>query len=191
MIAGGTVARWTWGCFAQDGEPIAACLQTLMAAVTTIEKSGRLTRGTYASVAVHEAGLSNSYLFRGNLRFDSAVPSSATARHLTTQMTAYLRSGEIGSVYASLDLAGAVTDGDRGTDARSSVQLTNGVRRRWWPWPSRPPHPDGGQLLDSVQRRRPGALVRDLHDVLAEPFRIWLGHSDSFPICPTEQVPSK
>ncbi|MFC9943138.1 hypothetical protein [Streptomyces pratensis] len=115
MIAGSTVARWTWGRFGQDSEPIAACLQTLLVAVFSVEKSGRLVSGPHASVSVHEAGRSNSFLLRGNLKIDSGLPSSATARHLTTQVMAALRPGEVGSVYASLNLAGAVIDGGRDT----------------------------------------------------------------------------
>ncbi|MFJ3630896.1 hypothetical protein [Streptomyces sp. NPDC090112] len=45
----------------------------------------------------------------------------------------------------------------------------------------------GGHLLD---RHTWGAVSRDPHDVLAELFRIGLGHSDILPTCPTGQASS-
>ncbi|MEV5594052.1 hypothetical protein [Streptomyces sp. NPDC052496] len=61
-------------------------------------------------MSVHEAGQSNSYLFRGNLELDPTWPDPA--QQLTDAVKAGLRPGKIGSVYADTESTGVIVTDD-------------------------------------------------------------------------------
>ncbi|MFF3259469.1 hypothetical protein ACFYWO_09875 [Streptomyces sp. NPDC002932] len=72
------------------------------------------------SVSVHEAGKSNSYLFKG--RLDLAT-KSGIVQELTSQVEGALRLGEIGTVHADARSSAVVTDGAHGARENEAFLL--------------------------------------------------------------------
>ncbi|MFJ7775057.1 hypothetical protein [Streptomyces yangpuensis] len=105
MIASTPVARWTWGDFVEDADPLVRCLGDLMAARSVLA-SHRLALGAPTiRVAVSEAGGSAGTLFQGELTPAGSVGEAAGA------VRAALRPGRIGSVDARCTTVGSVSDG--------------------------------------------------------------------------------
>ncbi|MFH8407909.1 hypothetical protein ACH4FX_24395 [Streptomyces sp. NPDC018019] len=109
MITSTPVARWTWGRDAHGEDKIAMCLRELLVAYTVLLKYRLAVDAPEVSVSVHEAGQPNTFLYRGDLRFDATWPDPA--QQLADAVKAGLRSGKIGSVYADANSAGVIVDG--------------------------------------------------------------------------------
>ncbi|MFE6931390.1 hypothetical protein ACFVDT_05080 [Streptomyces sp. NPDC057699] len=62
------------------------------------------------SLSIHEAGKSNSYLFRENLELDATSFSPDLAQRLANQVEAALSPGDIGSVYAEANSVGVIVN---------------------------------------------------------------------------------
>ncbi|MET9922674.1 hypothetical protein ABZZ04_37280 [Streptomyces sp. NPDC006435] len=116
VIAGTPVARWTWGHDGQVGDKTITCLDALLAAYSVLAEHRLVVGDTNAFVSVHEAGKSNSYLFRGELEIGATSPPAGSAQRLAIQIEAALRPGRIGSVSAHIKSGGLIFRG--GDDVR-------------------------------------------------------------------------
>lgn len=115
-----TVARWTWGREHEGSSGVQACLHELFTAYAVLSKHRLMVGTPRVSVSVHEAGKKNSYLFQETFELHAALPSSNAAKELAERITARMRSGEIGSVYADARSAGEVVIGG---DAHEEADL--------------------------------------------------------------------
>ncbi|MGW1188978.1 hypothetical protein [Streptomyces sp. NPDC002559] len=116
MIASTPIARWTWGCDGQAGDKIVACLDALLTAYNVLAGHRLVVGDTNAFVSVHEAGKSNSYLFRGEFVLGATSPPADIAQRLAAQVGAALRPGRIGGVSAHVESGGLIVRG--GDDVR-------------------------------------------------------------------------
>ncbi|MET8177059.1 hypothetical protein [Streptomyces clavifer] len=123
MIATTPVGRWTWGRETQLEDKIAACLHELQTAYTVLTRKELIYGKSKLSLSIHEAGKSNSYLFRGDLDLDAASFPPSLAQLLADQVEAALRPGEIGSVYANAKSAGSVVRSDNHAHEEGSFLL--------------------------------------------------------------------
>ncbi len=115
MMSSTPVARWTWGRDVQPEGSIISCLRDLMAAWSVLAKHQLVVGTPSISVAVHEVGRSNRYLFQGRLESDATTPTSRVVDQLVQQVEAALSPGEIGAVHADADGVGVVITDDHAT----------------------------------------------------------------------------
>ncbi|APU38480.1 MULTISPECIES: hypothetical protein [unclassified Streptomyces] len=105
MIASTPVARWTWGDFIEDVDPLVRCLGDLMAARSVLA-SHRLALGESTSrLAISEAGTQAGMLFQSELSAAGSVEEMAGA------IRAAMRPGRIGSVDARCTVASSLSTG--------------------------------------------------------------------------------
>ncbi|MFD9755406.1 hypothetical protein [[Kitasatospora] papulosa] len=124
MIAATPVARWTWGHEnSQPEEKVAACLRELLIAWSVAAKHELVVGIPSISLSIHEAGKSNSYLFRGNLELDASLRSPNLAKGLARRVEASLSPGVIGSVYANAKVANMVSSSRTSSHEEGLVQL--------------------------------------------------------------------
>ncbi|MFG2589187.1 hypothetical protein [Streptomyces sp. NPDC048438] len=75
------------------------------------------------SLSIHEAGKSNSYLFRENLELDATSLSPDLAQRLANQVEAALSPGDVGSVYAEAKSVGVVVNSGKRIYEEGLVRL--------------------------------------------------------------------
>ncbi|MFG2338167.1 hypothetical protein [Streptomyces yangpuensis] len=105
MIASTPVARWTWGDFVEDVDPLVRCLAELSAARSVLASHGLALGGPAFHLTVSQAGTRAGLLFRGELT------GTASPGELSAAVRSALRPGRVGSVDARCTTAGSVSDG--------------------------------------------------------------------------------
>ncbi|MFD4341622.1 hypothetical protein ACFWPP_31125 [Streptomyces anulatus] len=115
MIASTPVGRWTWGRDDRPQRETLSSLHALLAAWSVLARHQLAISNPRISVAVHEAGRANSYLFQGKLEPDAKTPASEIAHQLATEVEAAQNPGEIGAVYTDIKISGEVFTGDHVT----------------------------------------------------------------------------
>ncbi|MFJ9961777.1 hypothetical protein [Streptomyces avermitilis] len=108
MIATTPVARWTWGRDHPEQDNVVACLHELLVAYEVLNAHELMIGTPEVSVAVHEAGKPNSYLFQGTVELDATAPPGEVARQMAARIAAAAHPGEVGSVYADAKSDGIV-----------------------------------------------------------------------------------
>ncbi|MEU6902752.1 hypothetical protein, partial [Streptomyces virginiae] len=105
MIASTPVARWTWGDFIEDVDPLVRCLGDLMAARSVLA-SHRLALGEPTfRLSIPEAGTPAGMLFR------SELTATGSAEELAGAIRSAMRPGRIGSVDARCTVTGSLSTG--------------------------------------------------------------------------------
>ncbi|MFD8404566.1 hypothetical protein ACFV1G_07765 [Streptomyces anulatus] len=115
MIASTPVGRWTWGRDDRPQRETLSSLHALLAAWSVLARHQLAISNPRISVAVHEAGRANSYLFQGKLEPDAKTPASEIAHQLAAEVEAAQNPGEIGAVYTDIKISGEVFTGDHVT----------------------------------------------------------------------------
>ncbi|MEV6963445.1 hypothetical protein AB0M97_30705 [Streptomyces sp. NPDC051207] len=111
MRATSTVARWTWGREHEGGSGLQICLHELFTAYAVLSEHRLMVGAPRVSVSVHEAGKKNTYLFRDTFEWEEGPSSADVAKNLADAITATMRAGEMGSVYAKAWSAGQIVVG--------------------------------------------------------------------------------
>ncbi|WP_432587657.1 hypothetical protein ABVG11_20175 [Streptomyces sp. HD1123-B1] len=91
---------------------IVACLHSALTAYSVLADHQLVVGPPRVSVSVHEAGDSNSHLFKKEFVVDEPSPPAEVAQQLATRVEAALRPGEVGGVDARVNSPGVVLTGE-------------------------------------------------------------------------------
>ncbi|WP_328738224.1 hypothetical protein OHA91_39140 [Streptomyces erythrochromogenes] len=118
MIASTPVARWTWGDFIEDVDPLVRCLGDLMAARSVLASYGLALGEPTFRLSISEAGTPAGTLFQ------SELTAAGSAEELAGAIRSAMRPGRIGSVDARCTVAGSLSTGAQEIRTEGIFDLT-------------------------------------------------------------------
>ncbi|MBA5226011.1 hypothetical protein [Streptomyces griseoaurantiacus] len=109
MIATTPVARWAWGRDDDTGDDLTRCLRDALAALAVLARHQFASQVGELRVSVKEAGVANTYLFRGDIPVRAGGSSlREDLDRVADQVRGAMSSGEIGAVDVSVTCGGPV-----------------------------------------------------------------------------------